>query len=219
MRIAHSAHLDALCGEYLVGTLRGAARRRFERALKEEPLARSRLESWQRFLPDPSHKNAVEPSTGVWRRLERDLGLARRSARRGWMPWAWAAVAALVIVLGVQLMRERPLELMQVAELSGKEAPAVGAFLSRDRGTLILRAARPLNAPANRSYELWVIPEGANPVSVAVLASLDVRLVLPDAHRERLRSGATLAISTEPPGGSPTGAPTGPVILAGRING
>ena len=35
--------LDALCGEYLVGTLRGAARRRFERALREEPLVGGRL--------------------------------------------------------------------------------------------------------------------------------------------------------------------------------
>src|SRR2546422_6204248 len=27
----------SLCGEYVLGTLRGAARRRFERALREEP--------------------------------------------------------------------------------------------------------------------------------------------------------------------------------------
>jgi anti-sigma-K factor RskA len=65
MRIAQHPLLDALCGEYLVGTLRGAARRRFERALKEEPLARSRLENWQRFLPNPVQRHAAEPSPAV----------------------------------------------------------------------------------------------------------------------------------------------------------
>ena len=40
-------HVDALCGEYLVGTLRGAARKRFERALREEPLVAQRLRHWQ----------------------------------------------------------------------------------------------------------------------------------------------------------------------------
>ena len=39
MRLARSPQLDALCGEYLLGTLRGAARRRFERALREEEYA------------------------------------------------------------------------------------------------------------------------------------------------------------------------------------
>jgi anti-sigma-K factor RskA len=219
MRIGSQSLLDALCGEYLLGTLRGAARRRFERALREEPLVRSRLEAWQRFAPVPTE--SVEPSPAVWRRLERTLDLGR--ARRGpgfWISWAGAAAAVLAIVLGLQLTRERPLELAQVAELSGKDAAPVGAFASRDRRTLILRAARPTRAPADQSFELWLMPaEGGAPLSVAVLASLDVRLAVPDAHVERLRPGATLAISTEPAGGSPTGAPTGPVILAGRISG
>jgi anti-sigma-K factor RskA len=219
MRISNNSLLDALCGEYLIGTLRGAARRRFERALRDEPLARSRLEAWQRFAPVPA--KSIQPSPSVWRRLERtlDLGRARRG-RRFWMGWAGAAVAALVIAVGVQLARERPLELAQVAELSGKDAATVGAFASRDRRTLILRAARPTSAPANQSFELWLIPaEGGAPLSVAVLTRLDARLNIPDAHVERLRIGATLAISTEPAGGSPTGEPTGPVILAGRISG
>jgi len=218
MQLHKHGLLDALCGEYLVGTLRGAARRRFERALREEPLLRSRLDAWQRFAPVPAV--SVTPSPAVWQRLERDLGLAPRRRSRGWRPWAWAAAAALLIALGVQLTRERPLELAQVAELSGKDAATVGAFVSRDRRTLILRASRPTSAPANRSFELWLIPaEGGAPLSVVVLASLDARLAVPDAYVDRLRAGATLAVSTEPAGGSPTGQPTGPVILAGRISG
>ena len=47
MKLDTSPALDALCGEYLIGTLRGAARRRFERALAEEPRVALRLAHWR----------------------------------------------------------------------------------------------------------------------------------------------------------------------------
>ena len=43
MKLSQDRRLDALCGEYLVGTLHGAARRRFERAQREEPSVAARL--------------------------------------------------------------------------------------------------------------------------------------------------------------------------------
>ncbi|HYF58675.1 MAG TPA: anti-sigma factor, partial [Burkholderiaceae bacterium] len=80
--------------------------------------------------------------------------------------------------------------------------------------------SRPIVAGPAQSYELWLIPaEGGAPVSVAVLGDLAARIELPAAIRERLRPGAKLAVSVEPAGGSPTGGPTGPVILAGAIGG
>ena len=37
------------------------------------------------------------------------------------------------------------------------------------------------------------------------------------SQAEELGEGVTLAVSLEPSGGSPTGAPTGPVLLAGAL--
>ena len=92
------------------------------------------------------------------------------------------------------------------------------ASLSKDHQFLELRSARPIEAGPQQSYELWLIPkEGDAPLSLAVLGRLDARLIVPAGHRARLQVGATLAVSVEPAGGSPTGAPTGPVILAGAI--
>jgi anti-sigma-K factor RskA len=34
---------------------------------------------------------------------------------------------------------------------------------------------------------------------------------------QRVAAQATLAVSVEPPGGSPTGLPTGPVIASGKL--
>lgn len=227
MRIANSPLLDALCGEYLLGALRGAARRRFERALRQEPRAALRLDYWQSlFAPRYTAMIDVQPSAAIWKRLERGLGLARYRTpwhRRLalWRALAAAALAALALAIGIQLLRplaEAPPP-VEIARLEGKPGIAgVAAALSRDGRTLELRAARPVFAGPAQSYELWLLPApGAAPVSLAVLGSLDARFALQPAHRAQLRPGAQLAISVEPAGGSPTGSPTGPVILAGPI--
>jgi len=224
VRIADAPRLDALCGEYLLGTLRGAARRRFERALREEPRVALRLDQLQRtFTPRYSKMIEAQPSGNVWKRLERELGLARYRApwhrRAGfWRGWAVAATAALALAVGLQVLRPTPdAPSLPIATLGGKAAQ-VTAMLSRDGRTLELRAARPVVAGPAQSYELWLLPRGGGaPISLAVLGSLDARFALPPAQVGQLSAGAKLAVSVEPAGGSPTGAPTGPVILVGDI--
>ena len=225
MKLATHAALDALCGEYLLGALRGAARRRFDRALIDEPPVASRLRHWESLAPGYSSMIERQPSPRVWQKLERDLELARYRA-----PWYrrepfWTVVAAatsalLLVAFALQVIQHRDvIEAAQIAVLSGKDdAPQVSALRSRDGRTLVLRATRPMVAGAAQSFELWVIPaEGGDPVSVAVLGSLDATLTVPSAQAGRLKPGATLAVSVEPVGGSPTGRPTGPVILVGKI--
>jgi|SRR5690349_22111150 anti-sigma-K factor RskA len=225
VKLADDARLDALCGEYLLGSLRGAARRRFDRALRDEPRVAQRLERWQRmFTPRYSKMIEAQPSGDVWRRLERDLGLARYRMpwhRRVafWRGWAAAATVALALAIGMQVLRPTPEPSAPIAILAGKaEAAQVTALLSRDGRTLELRAARPVVAGPTQSYELWLLPGGnAAPISIAVLGNLDARFAVPSALVGRLAAGAKLAVSVEPAGGSPTGAPTGPVILIGEI--
>jgi anti-sigma-K factor RskA len=227
MKLENSRLLDALCGEYLLGTLRGAARRRFHRVLAAEPRAALRLAHWQQvFFAPYSSRMEMEPSQQVWKRLEHSLGLARyrvRWYRRTalWRGWALAATAALVLVAGIELWRaaEDAAAPVQIAQLAGKDpASRVSAALHRDGRTLELRASRPIVAGPAQSYELWLLPvEGGAPVSLAVLGALDARLRLAESHAPRLRAGGKLAVSVEPAGGSPTGGPTGPVILVGEL--
>jgi anti-sigma-K factor RskA len=223
MKLARHPQLDALCAEYLLGTLRGGARRRFARALREEPLVAQRLELLARtYVPRPSENLSVAPNAATWSRLKRELGLDRLAppwyARVGPWRWAAAAIAAVVLGIGLTVLRPAPDAFTDLARLTGQQAPAVTAALSRDHRTLALRAERPAPAPSGASYELWLLPaEGGAPISLGVLAGLDARIAIPAAQADRLRAGARLAVSVEPSGGSPTGAPTGPVILLGAI--
>lgn len=227
MKLSASKALDALCGEYLLGTLRGPARRRFERALREEPLVGSRLAYWQSTLaPRYGAMMEVKPSAQVWKRLQSDLKLDRYRppllSRLGfWRGVAAASTAALVLLAGSQLLRDgvEPVPLTTIASLeSGKGAAPVLAALSGDGRTLGLSSERTLVAGPQQSYELWLLPaEGGAPISVAVLGSLTARVPVPQALQGRIVDGSKLAISVEPAGGSPTGAPTGPVILVGAV--
>ena len=226
MKLARSRHLDALAGEFVLGTLRGGARRRFERAMREEPLVALRVATLRAQFA-PAYREAVAQAVpaGGWRRLEGELGLARFRApwwRRAsvWRAWAIGTTAALV--LGIALIAVRPQGDASLATIAQLAAPggtaSVTAALSRDGRTLELRAVRPVVAGPAQSYELWLLPPGgAAPISLAVLGQLDSRIAVPSTQIGRLVAGSKLAVTVEPAGGSPTRAPTGPVILVGDI--
>jgi anti-sigma-K factor RskA len=57
---------------------------------------------------------------------------------------------------------------------------------------------------------------GAAPRSLGLVTDASARLPVPAALRQGAEGGS-LAVSVEPKGGSPTGAPTGPVIYSGKL--
>jgi anti-sigma-K factor RskA len=72
--------------------------------------------------------------------------------------------------------------------------------------------------PAGKSLELWMLPDGSAPKSLGVIPDSGVgRVTLPAAPDVALANVPALAVSLEPAGGSPTGAPTGPVLYSGKV--
>ena len=75
----------------------------------------------------------------------------------------------------------------------------------------------PVAAQPNLALELWAVPtDGTGPRSLGVLPTGAGATV---ALRGKVLAGVdTLAVSVEPPGGSPTGKPTGPIVYAGKFS-
>ena len=70
-----------------------------------------------------------------------------------------------------------------------------------------------------KSYELWLVQDSLGaPKSLGVIDDPHamVRPTLAGYNPEVIKS-ATFAVSLEPEGGSLTGAPTGPVVFAGKL--
>jgi anti-sigma-K factor RskA len=109
-----------------------------------------------------------------------------------------------------------PLALLVVVVRAAPEGTnALVASVSADGRSLVVRPLVTLDVDATRALELWAVPGQGAPRSLGLI-QLDRTTVL---QREQVLNGtAALAVSLEPPGGSPTGAPTGPILYTGAVS-
>jgi anti-sigma-K factor RskA len=105
MKSGNRELVDRLAAEYVLGTLRGHARRHFERWLVS-PQVKGMVNSWESRLvllePLPQQ---VPPPPQVWQAIEQNLGL-RKLGRRPFGRWLVVGVSlAIAGAAGVILLR------------------------------------------------------------------------------------------------------------------
>jgi len=238
MRYSNPQLVQRLAAEYVLGTLTGRARRRFERWMTDSYHVRSAVWHWERQLsPLSQAANTVQPRAQVWEQvLERTGGKAAIQAEReiARVPWferlgLWRgfslAATAAALVLAVMLARTptevAPQSQQYVAVVNGEQAkPLWLVRVDSEQGRLAIKSINAAAPAATKSYELWILPAGgAAPRSLGLLptgtGSVDTELAV--ELRTLLASAQGLAVSLEPAGGSPTGAPTGPVVYQAAI--
>jgi len=222
---------EELAAHYALGTLRGAARRRFERLIAADAGLRETTRRWEARLNVLAEQAPpVQPPARVWQAIERQVAVeGRRPARPGslwdslafWRGFAAGAVglaAGLLLYLGLATLHGPIPGPSHVAVLVDKAAePALLATIDERDGRVTLAALQLPAVPSGKDLELWLISPaapGPRPLGLVTKGALSVDLG-PLAARA-LASGV-LAVSLEPAGGSPTGSPTGPVLYQGRI--
>lgn len=210
--------LDLLAAEFVLGTLAGAARRRFERWRSSDPFVERRVRAWEERLAGLAFQlKPVIPSPGTWTTIERRIWPAQRSR---WRALAASIAAIAVLGLGWLLWQElRVAEPQAQAIIADKAGEALWRVeLAADGQYVEVSAIGTVSYPDQRSLELWALPPEASPVSLGLLpASGRLRLALDERQRAAIGLAANVAVSEEPPGGSPTGAPTGPVLYVAAI--
>jgi anti-sigma-K factor RskA len=214
--------------EYVLGVLDTAERRAFERRLANEPALRSEVEFWeQRLGALASEVRAVAPPPQVWSRIEAALAQAGAARRAGlWESlafWRFAAIgasalaaASLAALVYIGRAPQPAGPLIAKLDVGGSQASFVAA-VDPARGALTIVPAS-VSAVQQRVLELWLIAPGDRPRSLGLIEpGRPVQINVPADLLQRISAEATLAVSLEPPGGSPTGLPTGPVIANGRL--
>jgi anti-sigma-K factor RskA len=218
---------DMLAAEYAIGVLQGEAREALARRIAGNPGLAASVRFWEEHFSQLAGEIApVRPPQHVMARIETRLFGGREAARKPslwnslgfWRGLAVASVAA-VIALGAwnfRPEREAPGQAL-VAEVAGEQG-LVKLVAFYDEKTGELRLNRTEGSPATgRSFELWLIAGQDAPVSIGVLpAETTSHHTIPVALRGKFANGV-LAISDEPQGGSPTGAPTGAVLATGKL--
>jgi anti-sigma-K factor RskA len=230
---------DRLAADYVLGTLRGPARRRFEALLPAHAALRAAVSAWQdRLMPLSTSLPPVTPSPQVWQRIEARIGgsakttaAASTTAVRWWAQLAfWRSFAAMASVaalsLAVLLATPSPvlppIIVVMNATAPPGTSPDTGAVtpasfvvsLSGDRRTAVARPLVNVTLAPDRVLELWAAAGSNPPRSLGLISASGATVV----GRTTLPPGTDhLAVSLEPPGGSPTGAPTGPVLYVGKL--
>lgn len=230
-----------LAAEYVLGTLAGRARLRFDRLLKTDDTLHAEVSYWEQRLAQFNRSiQPVAPRELVWAAIHHHINKTNVSPIRAsnkslnlWRGWAAISTAASVIlsfglwqemqktpkvVTQTQLVRvEVPVQVAMpfVAVLQpGKSNAMWKVSIYPERGLMKVVAVGQYKMDEKaHSLELWVV-SADGPHSLGLLPmSGSGEMPVPKGVP---MSGdlATLAISMEPRGGSPTGKPTGPVLLA-----
>jgi anti-sigma-K factor RskA len=217
--------IDQLAAEYVLGTLRGKARDRFETLMYSSYQIRLAVWSWETQI-GPLGTVAPErtPPKRVWRNIRERLRHGGRKtapvkALHWWRDWGFApATAAILLLVGSMFMLMPRLQSQpeQIALFTNENAqPQWLVSVDLQSGKLTTKALNASALAANQAFELWALPESGAPQSLGLMpvagGATDRRL--PDALVQLLKSANGLAVSIEPAGGSPTGLPTGPVVF------
>ena len=230
--------IEELADEYVLGLLDAADHLRVEADIETDAALRAAVAaSRDRFLALDLLATPVSGSDGLWSRIASTLddpataddGAARQVAGwvlaapaandndgRTWRRTAFAGMAAsllLAIGLGFSLMSEPEPRVVAVL-LDAAGEPLV---LVEDFGDASARVT-PLtefDVPAGQTMQVWTLPsKEMGPVSLGLLPrSSEIVLkgpALPEPHEAQLYE-----ITLEQAGGSPTGRPTGPILVKG----
>lgn len=203
----------ALAAEYVLGVLDLPDRLAAEGRIKADPAFADLVAEWEQRLSPLNDEFDEAPAPDLLPRIEARLfPQAARPARRGlWRWFAGMAVAASLVIAAIATLT--PPQSVLVATLATEDARLAYEVQSFG-GTLQITRVAGVGAVRGQVHEFWVIAPGAAPVSLGLLQDAPLTVTYP-----AIPAGWTLAVSVEPAGGSPTGAPTGPVILSAVTTG
>lgn len=232
--------LDRLASEYVLGTLHGAARRRFDNVLSASPAARAAIQQWEHRLASLAISvPPIEAPQRVWSAVEARIASTKapRTVHHSWWSSLWkpalgfALGAALTFALA-QVMpgafvsldglaqREQALPQSYVGLLLDREGLPTLLVSSTRHGTRVtVKSLRPLAVPAGKIAQVWALPKEGAPFAIGVAtptkppgsSSFEMR-----ATSEKLLANVTrLAVSFEDAPAQPGSAP-GEFVLAGH---
>ena len=220
MRLSPAA-VQALAAQYVLGTLRGRARRRFEFLMRRDRAIAEDVARWEEALtPLAERVPALQPPQRVWSQIEARLApRAAPAARAGfWRGFGLIAggLASVLLAFFVWISSGPRGEPVFVAVLADTAPRMVVSMHQPD--LLRVRVVKPWGGMENHSLELWVLPKEGAPRSLGLVTNAvgDTLIKITTAD-PRVQGANALAVSMEPPGGSPTGQPTGTVVCQGMI--
>lgn len=207
---------DILAAEFVLGTLPLEAREAAATRIRRDAHFALAVARWEHRLAPLNAGYEDVPAPDLLPKIEARLfGAAPKRQSRNPAFWkGWFGGAAVAAALGLAVLAYLPTTPQPFRPLT--TLAAENSDLRYEVGLRgdDLRIAHIAGAGADAAHvhELWLIVGNAAPISLGLITGQETTLATTG-----LAPGMVLAISLEPTGGSPTGAPTGPVLVTGVI--
>ena len=232
MKLGDPELRSRLASEYVLGTLKGAARRRFEDYLQRDAALRSEVANWEtQLIPLAERLAPVTPHTRVWKKIEARIEGSTPGSPVGrktnglwesiafWRTFSFGASGVAALLLTATLLSGPEEHSPMLTAVLAEDNNVARALVEQPKaGMLMVKMVKPWKTMNGMALELWVVPKDGAPRSLGVINDAgDTKLVLTGMDA-KLAGGLVFALSKEPPGGSPTGQPTpGSVMCKGAI--
>ena len=132
-----------------------------------------------------------------------------------WLGWALAAALGGVVVFTQVIKPDAAPALQTIAILSDKQSERQFVVMLDKSVSTLQVSALDVTLPHDKTLQLWMIKGSAPPRSLGLITQRDGNTFKLPA--EALDNQTVLAISLEPPGGSPLPGPSGPVVYQGNV--
>jgi anti-sigma-K factor RskA len=234
MNIQHNGVLvEKLAAEYVLGTLKGGARRRFEFLMRDSAALRRAVAEWHdRLHPMAEFAPAQQVPPRVWNAIATQLDLGRKKVDGKpsfWRAWRddlsfWRGLGmsstALAAILVAVLITRQPDTAVPAASYvamlaDDKSQPIAVVTGDAKRRQMTVKMLTSQSVAADKSLELWAVPKDGPPRSLGLVAD-NGSITLPMPENMSPQSIPLLAVTLEPKGGSPDpNGPTGPIVFKG----
>lgn len=240
MNYLKEERLNALAAEYVVGTLRGKARLRYQKLMMQYQAVTDATAQWEQYLTGfAENLPPITPPEHVWEQIQIKLGhktapktdvssqvtdsetntgnvvdFAREKQAR-WKQLSFlSTAAALILAVLLFVMQPTPVpEVSHIAVVNNADNTPLWVIEVSDT-TMNVKVTDAFIALKDKDYELWMVPaNGEAPISLGLMpeANGDIRATPDILLDQRI---AALAVSLEAPGGSVTGTPTEVLYIA-----
>lgn len=221
MRYHNEELSNELAKHYVIGTMSPLARRRFKKLMVKYSHLQQAVWHWEQILnPMAEELKPIAPDSQVWQSITARLGWTSKfRASTWWTISGWLATTASLLLVAYIWMAQPvtpPTQQPQALAVLQVEQNQPAWVVQKTGNTLTVSVSSLPDIQPDQDFELWMLPaNGQAPISLGLLPeSGNKTLSVPAQLKDLVQSG--LAVSIEPENGSPTGAPTGPIILTAQ---
>ena len=200
--------------EYALGCLSQSEKARVEALMAVSHDLQQEVEQWREYLDVLNTSLApVTPPASVWNAINKRTKVSSGSV------WSWQSLMgfslALALSVGLFLQWPQPANVVQNAWVpliaNAQQEPGWVINTSMQKRQLVIQSKYPVAMPDNTFYELWLMEDGHEPMSLGFLPASGTKIIPFEPSWAQRLLDCEIVVTMEGPKGAPDGYNMGPV--------